>query len=264
MIKQELNESRERREYEKFKKLCEKQDITLGGWDSHKTVYFFKQKKFFRRAVKSILKSLGLNGLRFNWDFPRPATSFIKKQFQGKSVIGVEVGVQRAENARSMLENLNIKKLYLVDPYKYYIDVNLTNEEADYIFSKGSIVDPIKEKKFVSLACPNKENMDEVERIAKNTLKKFSSKTVFIKKTSDEAIKDIPDNIDFAYIDGDHTYEQVKKDLVNYYRKLKKGGYLCGHDAFYPNIGVQKAVFEFAAGKKFIHFGVDDWLILKS
>lgn len=35
---------------------------------------------------------------------------------------------------------------------------------------------------------------------------------------------------DFIYIDGMHTYDQVKKDIVNYLPLVKKGGFIGGHD----------------------------------
>lgn len=33
-----------------------------------------------------------------------------------------------------------------------------------------------------------------------------------------------------VYIDGLHTYDQVTKDIINYYPIIKPNGYLCGHD----------------------------------
>lgn len=35
---------------------------------------------------------------------------------------------------------------------------------------------------------------------------------------------------DLVFIDGDHRYEWVKKDVLNYGRKLRRGGVICGHD----------------------------------
>jgi len=52
-------------------------------------------------------------------------------------------------------------------------------------------------------------------------------------------------SIDFIYIDAEHTYESVKKDLELYLPKLKVGGVIGGHDYmsdFWP--GVCRAVEE--------------------
>ncbi|MBU3591454.1 class I SAM-dependent methyltransferase [Polynucleobacter sp. 78F-HAINBA] len=51
------------------------------------------------------------------------------------------------------------------------------------------------------------------------------------------------ESFDLVYIDGDHTYEGVVKDLAAWYPKVKKGGIICGDDIGWP--GVKKAVDEF-------------------
>jgi hypothetical protein len=52
------------------------------------------------------------------------------------------------------------------------------------------------------------------------------------------------ESLDFVYIDASHEYEDVIKDLHAWYPKIKKGGYIGGHDYhFYP--GVRRAVNEF-------------------
>lgn len=51
-----------------------------------------------------------------------------------------------------------------------------------------------------------------------------------IKKLSDDAINDITEKVDFVYIDGHHTYEQVKKDITNYRKIIKDNGTIGGHD----------------------------------
>ena len=46
-----------------------------------------------------------------------------------------------------------------------------------------------------------------------------------------EAVKHFPDEyFDFVYIDADHTYESVLRDIRDWYPKVKKGGTLVGDD----------------------------------
>ena len=57
----------------------------------------------------------------------------------------------------------------------------------------------------------------------------------------------IPDgSIDAIFIDGDHSYEAVSKDLPFWWGKLRKGGWLLGDDYGSCHPGTKKAVDEFA------------------
>ena len=48
--------------------------------------------------------------------------------------------------------------------------------------------------------------------------------------------------LDFVFVDGSHLYEDVKRDIEVWMKKVKKGGYIGGHD--YDNKNVHKAVNE--------------------
>jgi hypothetical protein len=51
---------------------------------------------------------------------------------------------------------------------------------------------------------------------------------------------------DLVYIDGDHSYLAVLRDLFGWYPKIKTGGWLIGHDYFNsPKIEVKRAADEF-------------------
>ena len=48
------------------------------------------------------------------------------------------------------------------------------------------------------------------------------------------------EKLDFIFIDGDHTYEGVKKDYEMYYTLMKKGGIIGFHDLVDKKFGVYK------------------------
>ena len=50
------------------------------------------------------------------------------------------------------------------------------------------------------------------------------------------------DSLDFVFIDGDHRYKGVKKDLEAWYPKIKDSGIIAGHDYTEPSCGVKMAV----------------------
>ncbi|MEN7982330.1 MAG: class I SAM-dependent methyltransferase [Nanoarchaeota archaeon] len=172
--------------------------------------------------------------------FPRPSTMFVllnnKKK---KKLIGVEIGVFLGNNAESMLKTIPIKKLYLVDPYS----MTGYKEYSTSILSK-------------------------TEKISHKKLFKYKDKIKFIKMNSVDAARCLPNDLDFVYIDGNHDYEFVKKDMEIYYKKLKIGGVLSGHDVDNANKeafkGPLKAFLEFANKKKLeIYIHSPDWWVIK-
>lgn len=77
-----------------------------------------------------------------------------------------------------------------------------------------------------------------------NTVKeKYKERLIPIQGRSDAVADQISDNsLDLVFIDADHSYGAVKKDILKYTPKLKESGLLTGHDIDYP--GVNKAVNE--------------------
>lgn len=71
---------------------------------------------------------------------------------------------------------------------------------------------------------------------------KFKDKLVAIQGFSFDVANQINELADIVFIDADHSYESVKKDIKAYTPKVKKGGILSGHDIDFP--GVNKAVNE--------------------
>jgi hypothetical protein len=168
---------------------------------------------------------------------PRPMILFLKECFKYSGMLtGVEIGVAKANNALSILQELPIKKLILIDPYMAYVDSGRLTITTEEVFN-----------------------------IAKLRLSSYKQ-VQFIRKTSEEAAKDIDELLDFVYIDGNHSYEYVKQDIANYYPLVKQGGIVGGHDYNpYRTIGVYQAVNEFVQQRSRIGFYAvfPDWWIVK-
>lgn len=90
----------------------------------------------------------------------------------------------------------------------------------------------------------------------------------FIHSTSDDAVKLFEkDQFDFIYVDACHTYEQAKKDIVNYSRFVKQDGIIAGHD-YVIDPGNMNECVRFAVDELFesdkIHFDEDlVWWVYK-
>jgi len=169
--------------------------------------------------------------------FPRHSIRFAKNYFKGKPITVVEIGTYEGYNAKSILKELNVNEIYLVDPYANYEDYRTSEPETIKILNKA-------------------------ERDAHKRLR-GSNNLIWIKKFSSKALNDIPNNIDFIYIDGNHEYKYVKEDMENYYKKLRKGGILAGHDIA-TGFGVAQAVMEFCSEKKIVpSINVTDWYFVK-
>jgi hypothetical protein len=66
---------------------------------------------------------------------------------------------------------------------------------------------------------------------------------------------------DLIYIDGAHDYHNVKKDIINFLPKVKKGGYLTGHDYNSADYGVIQAVNELFPQSNIEVFADSSWVI---
>lgn len=76
-----------------------------------------------------------------------------------------------------------------------------------------------------------KEFGDELMNIFLNNIKPVSSVINVKRKDSSSAAADYDDkSLDFVFIDADHSYEGVKKDIIAWLPKVKPGGILAGHD----------------------------------
>jgi predicted O-methyltransferase YrrM len=77
----------------------------------------------------------------------------------------------------------------------------------------------------------------------KEVANRYKNRLIAIEATSELAADQIADNsLDLVFIDANHSYDYVKKDIIKNTPKLKENGLLTGHDIDYP--GVNQAVNE--------------------
>jgi hypothetical protein len=147
--------------------------------------------------------------------------------------VGCEVGVAFGMHSQVLLEKTQLKKLYSVDPYKHF------NEEA-----------------YVDDMNLSQDVFDVYYYLVSKRLAPFGDRSVLLRKTSVEAAAIIADNeLDFVFIDANHSYEAVKEDLALWYKKVRPGGFIIGDDYTPAFPGVIKAVNEFCSARK-IQFGI--------
>jgi len=160
-----------------------------------------------------------------------------RDHFKDEDISGIEIGTNAGDLTKALLNELkNIVKLYTVDPWKHY---------------KGAEFEAGHPQTY----------HDEQITAAKNKLYRFGSKISMNVMTSDEFFVRHPDlRVDFCHIDGHHTYDQVKKDIINAKTVVKSNGIISGHD-FGLVEHIEKAVFEEFPNKE-VHSGADfTWFI---
>ena len=139
----------------------------------------------------------------------------------------VEIGVLEGNFSRMILEELTPKWLALIDPYMKsedrYGGVELEMSTA-YSDSNGY--------------------RDLINRFAGA----MQSGTVqVLREFSHNIVSVFADKfLHFLYIDGNHKYESVKKDLNDWLPKMQENSVIAGHDYIdHPDFGVKQAVNEF-------------------
>ena len=130
----------------------------------------------------------------------RPALEQLRNK---RGLIGAEIGVYQGNYALIYLKDLDIKEVFLIDPYIKY---------ENY-------------ERYASVT------LTEAEKIAHASLSIYEKKIKWIKMKSAEAAELFDDeSLDFVYIDGNHECQPVLQDVTLYYPKVKTGGLVSGHD----------------------------------
>ena len=152
-----------------------------------------------------------------------------------------EIGVGSGEKGLVMLTALPRAKFFLVDSY----DVNNSTFQFGRIFTEEERAEFI-EKAKQKLAVDN----DRIEWLIEDSV-------IAANRFSDEYF-------DYVYIDAQHEYEAVVRDISAWFPKVKKGGVIGGDDC--GEAGVKQAIKDME--RKFnlnVSYGTayPDWMAIK-
>lgn len=162
---------------------------------------------------------------------------------------GIEVGVFNAGNSEGILQERPYVNMALVDLF--------TQQEPEGLYARSQ---------DVNSQWTNETWGNIFLDIAKR-MKNYHGRYYILQQESQVAARAVEDSsVDFCFIDANHMYEAVKADIQAWLPKVKRGGWIGGHD--YHNTwggrwGVSKAVTEWVnASNRHVELDEDDtWFV---
>ncbi|CAE7386654.1 unnamed protein product, partial [Symbiodinium pilosum] len=141
-----------------------------------------------------------------------------------REIWAAEVGVFMANTSSKLLGLFENLRLLLVDPYHLHTENHTEKHqqfEEFYVSSRSTF------------------------SAATKATQAYRLRATFALQSS-ESLSWLRDDLDFVFLDGDHRYASVRKDIEVFWPRLRPHGILAGHD-FAPTFpGVVEAVTEFA------------------
>lgn len=151
--------------------------------------------------------------------------------------VGAEIGVHKGAFTEKFCKAG--LKMYAIDPWR---------EHKNLFYERGQ------------------KRLDFLYEYTKRTLVPYPNATI-IRKTSMEAVEDFADNsLDFVYIDANHEFRYIAEDLVEWTKKVKKGGIVSGHDYFFvkPHIGAQIWHVAYVVKAYIAAYDISNWYVIGS
>jgi len=125
----------------------------------------------------------------------------------------VEIGTHRGAFAVALLEKWKGRVLHCVDPWENIPEF-----------------DDVQVSRLIT-CLDGAEDREEDFQHAKNVLSRFGDRVVLHRTVSLKFVKQCSnESIDFVYLDGNHRYKEVRRDLIAWLPKIRPGGLLAGHD----------------------------------
>jgi predicted O-methyltransferase YrrM len=145
--------------------------------------------------------------------------------------LGAEIGVRQGLHAETLCQANPNLKLYCIDLWKAYDGYAEHSREQEQFYKE-----------------------------AKERLAPYSC--IFMRAFSMDAVKVFEnESLDFVYIDGGHDFKNVANDVVEWEKKVRKGGIVYGHDYKRSSGSYQNAVKDVVPAYCY-QFSIVPWFIL--
>ena len=116
--------------------------------------------------------------------------------------VGAEIGVVEGVYSARLCEKIPGLKLYSIDAWLVY------EGYRDHV---------------------NQDKLNQLHKNAQETLAPYNCE--IIRKFSMDAVEDFEDgSLDFVYIDGNHRFVDIARDIDGWEKKVRVGGIVSGHD----------------------------------
>ena len=139
---------------------------------------------------------------------------------------GAEVGVYDGKMSGALFKLIPMLRLYMIDRWTAYTPDQVAGDPAARMPKIG------------------RKEWKKIRAAAFAVAAKYKDRSTIFRMDSVEAASYIPDaSLDFVFIDGDHSYEGCKRDIMAWMPKVKPGGWLMGHD-YTIRPGIKRAVDE--------------------
>jgi hypothetical protein len=140
--------------------------------------------------------------------------------------IGAEIGVYQGDTSRHILSATDTRMLFMVDQYVSDYDTTQWMYSTKHDVHGNPDADYEKVRDFFHEQFPNRHTL--------------------IRQSSEAAALEFDVELDFVFVDANHTYEHVLADLQLWIPKVRHGGLVMGHDWWTKFPGVITAVTEYA------------------
>jgi SAM-dependent methyltransferase len=143
-----------------------------------------------------------------------------------KDGVGAEIGVAEGAYSAAILAAAQPRELHLIDPWSHL------EQGSDLLGASALLADTARDRNVAFEAPPANSQGDEIFGAVVRRFEGDERVRLHRQYSYKAAAGFEPGTFDFVYLDGNHHYEFVRRDLQDWAALLKPGGLLFGHDFF--------------------------------